>query len=288
MIAIFKRELRGYLTSMIGFVFVAVILLLVAFYFYMYNMYVGYPTFSNALTGTTFILMLVIPLLTMRSFAEERHAKTDQLLMTYPVSVPKIVAGKFFSMAFLLLITCVICGICPMIIDRFGDVNYAAEYGALLMYFLMGCCYIAMGMFISSLTESQIIAAVLSYAIFIVLFMAPSIGQAIPNEGYVSLIAFLVIAVVLAVIVYTQTKSWLVTILSFVVLAAAIGIAYWKMPLKFEGLFGKYFSKISFAEGFRRASSYNVISLTSLVTYLSVIFFFCFLTVQSVQKRRWA
>ena len=288
MIAIFKRELRGYLTSMIGFVFVAAILLLVAFYFFMYNLYVGYPSFSNALTGTTFILMLVIPLLTMRSFAEERHAKTDQLLMTYPVSVTRIVAGKFLSMAFLLFVTCLICAVCPMIIDRFGTVNYTAEYGALLMYFLMGCCYIAMGMFISSLTESQIIAAVISYAVFIVLFLASSIGQTIPNEGYVSLIAFLILAVVIAVIVFTQTKSWLVTLISFVVIAGAIGFAYWKMPVKFEGLFGEYFSKISFAEGFRKAANYYIISLPSVVTYLSVILFFCFLTVQSVQKRRWA
>ena len=98
MTAIYKRELRSYFTSMTGYVYAASVTLFVGIYFMIMNLKMGYPYFASALSGAVTILIFAVPVLTMRSMAEERHAKTDQLLITAPVSVTAIVTGKFFAM----------------------------------------------------------------------------------------------------------------------------------------------------------------------------------------------
>ena len=158
--AIFNREFKSYFTSMIGPVFVAALVLVTGIYFMVYNMSYGYPYFAYTLSASAIVFVLTVPLLTMRSFSEERHSKTDQLLLTSPVSVTQIVLGKFFSMAAVVAIPCVIFCLCPLIIKSTGTAYFLVDYSTILVYFLIGCAYVAIGMLISAMTESVIIAAV--------------------------------------------------------------------------------------------------------------------------------
>ena len=181
MIAIYKRELNSYFNSMIGYVFVAVLVFFTGIYFMAYNVYGGLPQFSYTLYSLMTILMFAMPLLTMKSMAEERRSRTDQLLLTSPVTLTGVVLGKFFAMATVFLIPLALCAFCPLIIAMNGEARLLSDYACLLAFFLMGCVFIAIGMFLSSLTESQIIAAVSTFAVLLVLFLWDDLISFLPS-----------------------------------------------------------------------------------------------------------
>lgn len=175
MLAVYKKELRGYLTSMIGYVFVAFVLLILGIYFTAYNLQFASPDFGMTLNSVTFIFLIITPILTMKILAEEKKNKTDQLLWTAPVPVWKVVMGKYLSMVTMYLIPVAIVGLYPLIMGKYGTVSYAMAYTALLGFFFLGCAQIAVGMFLSSVTESQVIAAVLTFGALFCSFMMDGI-----------------------------------------------------------------------------------------------------------------
>ena len=171
MIAIYKRELSSYFNSMIGYVFIAALVCFTGIYFMAYNLYNGLPYFSYSLMSLMNILMFTVPILTMKSMAEERRGRTDQLLLTAPVPLWAVVLGKYLAMVTVLLIPVILCAFCPLIIAANGEAHLLSDYASLLAFFLMEYLLLAIGMFISSLTESQIIAAVGTFAVLLLLFL---------------------------------------------------------------------------------------------------------------------
>ena len=181
MTAIYKRELNSYFNSMIGYVFIAVLVFFTGIYFMAYNLYSGLPQFSYTLYSLMSILMFAIPLLTMKSMAEERRSRTDQLLLTAPVSLTGVVMGKFLAMATVFLIPVALCAFCPLIIAMNGEARLLSDYAALFAFFLMGCVFLAIGMFLSSLTESQIISAVSTFAVLLILYLWDDLTGFLPS-----------------------------------------------------------------------------------------------------------
>lgn len=171
MTAIYKRELSSYFNSMIGYAFVAVLIFFTGIYFMAYNLYNGLPQFSYTLYSLMSILLITIPILTMKSMAEERHSRTDQLLLTSPVTLTGVVLGKYFAMVTVFLIPVALMAFCPLIIAMNGEARLLSDYAALFAFFLMGCVFLAIGMFLSSLTESQIISAVSTFAVLLILYL---------------------------------------------------------------------------------------------------------------------
>ena len=155
--AIYKRELAAYAHSMTGCVATAFLLAVVGLYFMAYNLYQGTPGFATALNAASFLLILVVPLLTMRSLAEERKNRTDQLLLTAPVSVTGVVLGKFAAMATVFAVPCVLFCLCPLILKiasgSSGVVYFQSDYATILAFFLMGCLFLSVGLLLSALTE---------------------------------------------------------------------------------------------------------------------------------------
>ena len=149
MLAIYKREVRSYFQSMVGCVFVAFLIAFTGIYFMAYNLTAGYPYFSYTLSGTLIVFIVGIPLITMRSFSEERKNKTDQLLLTAPVKISDIILGKYLALLVVFLIPLVIVAFYPLIFAKFGDVYLLTSYGSLIAFFIMGAALIAIGMFIS-------------------------------------------------------------------------------------------------------------------------------------------
>ena len=162
--AVYKRELRSYFTSMTGYLFIAVVVFFIGIYFMANNLYYGAPGFATTLLNVMVVLLVAVPVLTMRSMAEERRSRTDQLLLTAPVSVTGVVMGKYLAMVTILAIPMALSCICPLIIAANGTSQLLSDYASIFAFFLMGCVFVAVGMFISSLTESQIIAAVGTFA----------------------------------------------------------------------------------------------------------------------------
>ena len=237
--AIYKRELKSYFQSMIGYAFVAFMMAFVGIYFTAYNLNMGYPYFSYVLSSTLFIFMIAVPVLTMKSFAEERKSKTDQLLLTAPVSVTGVVLGKFFAMVTVFAIPVVMSCVYPLIIKMQGTAYLKVDYAAILVYFAIGCVYIAIGMFLSSLTESQIIAAVSTFAVLLVFNMWSGLIEFLP-DGTIG--------------------TWL----------------------------KEFLGKLDFASLLSGLISNSLLDISGLMLCISLVFLFVFLTIQTIQKRRWS
>lgn len=180
--AVLKRELKAYFTSVIGWIFLAAFFFVFNLYFVANNLIYGTPYLSYSLSNVAFVLVIIIPILAMRSMAEDRRTKTDQLLYTAPVSIPKVIIGKFLALvAIFSIVVGAIC-LCPLLLSRFGSVPMAESYAAILGIWLYGCLSIAICVFVSALTESQVIAAVLSFTLLFIGFMMQQITGLISSS----------------------------------------------------------------------------------------------------------
>lgn len=285
--AIYKRELASYFNSMIGWLFTAVLTVFVGIYFFVYNLFNGYPYFSMSLSYTLFVFMVIIPILTMRSMAEERRSKTDQLLLTAPVSVTGVVMGKYLAMLTVFAVPTAIACLCPLIIALNGSSFLLADYGTILAFFLLGAVEIAVGLLISALTESQLIAAVGTFGLLMVLYLWDGLVSFLPSDASGSLLGLLVILILVCILLNALSNNWKVTAGVLVVGAAVIIGFYIKDSSAFAGLLPDILGRFSLITAFDSFASDHVFDLRGILLYLSLSALLVFLTVQVVQKRRW-
>lgn len=183
MLAIFKRDFRSYFHSFTGSLFIGAVLFITGIYVTVYNLLGGVPKVSYALSSVLIIFMITIPVLTMKVLAEDRKQKTDQLLLTAPISVGKIVFGKFMALTAVFNIPVLIICCYPIILNCFGEVPILESYVAIVAFYLYGLACIAIGVFVSSLTESQVIAAVLSFGLLFLGYMMSGICGLLSSSG---------------------------------------------------------------------------------------------------------
>ncbi len=285
--AVFKREFKSYFVNMSGYVFIGVMLLFCGIFTMAINLISHSAQFEYVLGNETIVLMLIIPVLTMRSMAEDRRTKTDQLLFSLPVSTAAVVVGKFLAMIAVYAVTCAAMGIVPLILKIFGSVPLGAAYAALFGFFLLGCSLIAICMFLSSLTSSQIIAAVLGIGATLALYLMSGLASLLPSTASGSLIGLLVIGAVLGAIVFAMTRNYLIAAISAAVCIIPTAVVYIVDSTLFEGLLPKIVGYLAVFDRFVTFSN-GVFDLTALVYFLTVTVFFVFLSVQSMDKRRWS
>ncbi len=181
--AIYKKELQSYFHSFLGPLFIGAFLLLLGIYFAVYDLFMGYPYIGYALSSVTFLFLIAIPVLCMKILAEERHQKTDQLILTSPVSVTGIVLGKFFALATIFAIPVALVSLYPVVMSFFGTVDIGKSYLAVFGFLLYGLASIAVCVFISSLTESQVIAAVVSFGVLFFGYIVSGLCSMISSTG---------------------------------------------------------------------------------------------------------
>lgn len=286
--AIYKREIRSCFHSMIGYVFIAFLTAFAGIYFMAYNLNYGYPYFSYVLSGITFIFLIAIPLLTMRSFSEEQKSKTDQLLLTSPVNLFEIVMGKYLAMVTILAVPCVIYLIFPLIIKAQGTAYILVDYLSIMMFFLLGCVYIAIGMFVSALTQSQILAAIGTFAILLILYLWEGILEFLPNSAMLNALGVAAIFSVIVFLIWQMTKNWLISaVLELAVIAGSI-ITYIIKSSLYEGVLADVLGRLDLTEIFTGISSDSLLDVSGIVLYLTLIVLFIVLTMQMIQKRRWS
>lgn len=286
--AIYKRELDSYFHSMIGYVFIAFFLAFTGVYFMAYNLNYGYPIFSYVLSSLVFILLIAIPVLTMKSFSEDRKSRTDQLLLTAPVSLGQIVMGKYLAMVTVYLIPNLVFCLYPLVIKLQGNAYLLTDYCGILVFFLMGCVYISIGMFLSSLTESQIIAAISSFGVLLILYLWDGILGFLPSSALLNLVILLVLLTLVSVLVWHITGNPVMAgILEVIFLTAGI-IVYAVNSSVYESLLSDVLGRLDLTAPLTDVVSSSLLDTGSIILYLSVIGLFIFLTMQSIQKRRWS
>lgn len=288
MLAIYKREFKSYFQSMVGCVFVAFLVAFTGIYFTAYNLNAGYPYFSYTLSGSLIVFIVGIPLITMRSFAEERKNKTDQLLLTAPVSLTKIVLGKYLAMISVVAIPNLIFCLFPLLIKMNGTAYLKTDYISIGVFFLLGCVYVAIGMFMSALTESQMIAFITTFGLLLILYLWNGIIGFLPSSAIGSLIGLIVVFTIIIVYVYHMTENWMLSaVLEVLGIVASVATYIVKSSL-FENLLTKILGKLALADVFTDITNNHIVDITGIVLYLSVIAIFIVLTIQAIQKRRWS
>ena len=286
MTAIYKRELKSYLTSMVGYLFIFFVLVLTGIYFSAYQLSAAYPKFETTLSAVTFVFLIGVPILTMRVLAEERKQKTDQLLLTAPVSVGNIVTGKYLALVTVYAIPILVLCTYPLIMSKFGTVDFGTAYTAILGFFLLGCANLAIGVFISSLTESQVIAAVLTFVILFAFYMMNGISSFFSEGALSTCITFGLLILAAAIIVYTMIKNVLISAAVGVIGEVILVIVYLLKSSIFEGGIQKVLDIFNLSGHFDNFTN-NIFDIKGIVYFLSVIAVCLFLTMQSILKRRW-
>jgi len=286
MFAILKREFKSYMHNMTGPLFIFFLLLFTGVCVTIFNLLAGYSSFQYAIEFTGIAFLVIIPIITMRSLSEDKANRTDKLLFSLPIKTSDIVLGKFFAIVAVFIIPIAVMMIYPIALSAYGYMYYAASYGAILALFLLGLALISICMFISSLTESQIIAAVISLGILIFLLALPLLTSVIPESALASFIGFIIVAALLSVLIWRLTKNpnaGMIAAIATVV--PTCGIYFFKREW-FEGLFPAVIEKLSLYSQFYNLNS-GVFDIKSVVYLISVTVFFLFLCTQSLERRRW-
>ena len=286
MIAVLKHELRMYFRSLTAYVFGAFLLVFVGLGAMLYNIQAAVSNFEFVLSFSSLGFTIIVPILTMRVIAEEKKQKTDQLLYSLPITTTQVIIGKYLALLVLYLIPLCIISVYPLIFSQFGDVYLLTSYGSIVAFFLLGAALIAVGVFISSLTDNQGFAAGVGVAVILLNYYSVTLSEYVSSTAMGSVIAMLVIALILGAVIHHLTGNENFAFGICILLIAVVGVGYLLAPSAFEGLLPSVMEKLSLFERFTGFVN-GVFDLTAVIYDLSVIVFFLFLSVQSLEKRRY-
>ena len=286
MVAVLRHELSLYYHSLTGYVFGAFLLVFTGIGALIYNINASVANFEYVLSFIQVVFIIIVPILTMRIIADEKRQRTDQLLYSLPISTSDIVVGKFLALLVVYIIPMIVICTYPLIFSMYGDVYLPTSYGSIVAFVFLGLALISIGMFISSLTESQGMAAGICVVVMLFNYYCTKLADAVSNTSIGALIAIIVLMVILGFIIRFMTKSDVIGYGFAIFTSIIAGVLYLVKPQLLEDLLPNVMKQISLFERF--TMFYNgVFDLTAIVYYISVIAFFLFLCVQSLEKRRY-
>ncbi|MFY9175831.1 MAG: ABC transporter permease [Caldicoprobacterales bacterium] len=288
MLAVFKRELRAYFTSSTGFIFMGFFLLLSGFFFAMTNLFPASPDYNAVLGSITFIFLIVVPILTMRLMPDDKRQRTDQLLFTSPTSLTGIVLGKYFAAVSVFVLTLLITCIYPIILSFFGNLATWEIVGGYIGFLLLGSAFISIGLFISTLTENQVIAAVITFSALLFMWILDWVTQGLPTDKTSGIIFAGIIALALGAFVYFNTRNIYVGVATTLVGAIIIVLTYFLADKYFfDGFIVRVFEWFSLLKRYEEFQI-GILSLSPIVYYITFSAAFVFLTIRVLEKRRWS
>ena len=286
MIAVLKHELKNYFHSLTAYLFCAFLLVFVGIGAMLYNIQSAMANFELVLAFVCIGMVVIVPVLTMRVLSEEKKQKTDQLLYALPLKGAQIIMGKYLALLIIFLIPMCIISTYPLIFAQYGEVYLLTSYGSLVAFYIMGAALIAIGTFISSLTENQGFAAGIAIPVMLLNYYSVTLAEYVSATAMGSFIALGVVVFLVAVLVKHITRNENLSYGIGIVGVAVLCVTYFMDSSKYEGLLAKIMSQLSLFERFYTFVN-GVFDITSIVFYVTVIIFFLFLSVQSLEKRRY-
>ncbi|MCX7788465.1 MAG: ABC transporter permease [Spirochaetes bacterium] len=286
MMAILKRELKSYFLTPIGYIYMGFFLLVAGVFFTFGNLITRSSQYTGFLGGILFIYLFAVPLLTMRLFSEEKRQRTDQLLLTSPISIPEIVLGKFLAAFIVYLITLAITVMYALVVGFFGDLSFWETLGAYIGFIFLGASYISVGVFVSAGTENQLTSALVSFFSLLLIWLIDPISNSLPVELVAGVIFAGLLVLSLCGYIYLNTKNLYITVAVLLIGAIIIAAAYFIEKGVFIGFMRKFFSWFSLNKRYENFSM-GLLKVDSLVYYLSFTGLFLFLTVRLIEKQRW-
>lgn len=291
--AVYQKELKAYMNNLYGLIFSAVILAVVGVMIFLINLNASHPyaDLSPALSYGEYALIAMVPVLCMRSMAEDRRNNADTFYFSLPLRTSSVVLGKYFALLTVNAIPTLILCLYPPILGCFGSMNYLHAYLAILMFYLMGAALIAVCMFISSLTKYMVVAGIVGLSAMGLLFLLPQLALILPSYPLISYVGFFIIIALLSVGVFFFTKNRKFTIFTASVALSLLSVAYIVLEVLtdnafFDGLLHTCICNVSPFFLFDLFLMDRMFDLFSITMLLSLMVFFVFLTVQSANKRR--
>jgi len=285
--AVFRHELSSYFNNVTGYVFGGFLLLFGGIYTMVYNLNNRYTNFEYVFGDMSFAFLIIVPILTMRVLAEERRQKTDQLLYSLPLTMTRVVLGKYAALLVVFLIPVAVISLYPIVLSAYGNIHLGTAFGAGIGFFLLGAALIAIGMFISSVTESQAVAAGLCFVVMLINYYINALAGFVSDTAFASCAAFAGMIVVLMLIIRLMTRNTLAALCIGAVLEGGLLAAYFYNADMFIGLFPEIMEQLSLFQCFYGFVN-GVFDWSGVVYFLTVIGVFLFLSVQSLEKRRWS
>lgn len=286
MSAIYRREMHGFMTNMTGAAAAAVMLFIFGLMFRYYNLYNGVLTLHYAVSGSSLVFYIVTPVLTIRPFAEERKMKTDLLLLSAPVRTSEIVIGKYLALVSVFALPVAVLCTYPLIMTAFGKETLLWDYTVIAAFFLMGCAYLSVGMFISSCTENAVIAAVFSILFVFVTQMMSGIFTVISRTPMTALLFLCVLSSLAAIIMYVLTGHFGASMAVFAALSLAFVVGYLLRRDWFGGRTESLLRVLDFSTHFSDFAG-GIVSLTNILFFLSYAALGIIFTILSYDRRRW-
>ena len=282
--AIFERELRSYFNGITGYLFIAFLLLFAGIYTMAISLKGNYADFQYVLSDMSFTFLIIVPILTMRTIAEERRQKTDQLLYTLPIGMTKIVLAKFLAMLAVLFVPVAILSIYPLILTFYGTIHLTTAYCAIIGFYFLGAALIAIGMFVSSLTENQAIAAVLCFLVLLLNYFLKNLTYYLSSSASASFIFLTLVVIAAAIVIGILTKNGFFAFFFGLLCEIVLFIVMMISSAALAGLFPAIMEKLAVFSQFDNFVN-GIFDLTGLVYFLMVILVMIFLTVQSLEKK---
>ena len=285
--AIYLKELKSYFQSMIGYIYLAFFTVAIGIYYIYYCVLNATTNFSYYVLGSvSTIFLITIPILTMKLISEEKRQKTDQLLFTAPVRTWEIIVGKYLASLTVFVISLLLIALFPLMLSLFGKVNWPMTASGFLGVFLFGSGLMAIGLLISCVKEHQMVAALLSFAIFIVMYLLPNITDMFPSSGIFTVVFLVILALLLAWLFYSETKDIRITLISGAApIGIIVGMYVWKSEI-FDNGISNIVSWFSLLDRFNDFIS-GVLNASSVVYYVSFIVASLFIGTQILERRRW-
>ena len=286
MIAVCKHELRLYFHSLYAYVFGAFLLAFVGIGSMLYNIQMAVSGFEYVLGFGSLVFVVIVPVLTMRVVAEERRQRTDQLLYAMPITTTQVILGKYLALLAVYLIPLCIIAAYPLLFSQFGEVYLLTAYGTLLAFFLLGAALLALGVFLSSITDNQGFAAGLGIALILLNYYSVNLSEEYSATALGSFVALCAVLALFGLLVRHLTQNDVLASLAAGVPILGLLAVYLLKAEALEGLVPAIMAELSLFERFYTFVS-GVFDLTAVVYYLSFAVFFLFLAVQSLEKRRY-
>ncbi|MFW6232343.1 MAG: ABC transporter permease [Spirochaetota bacterium] len=287
MIAIMAREFRTYFLTPLGYIFMGLFLLVAGFFFTIGNLLADSSYYTSFLSSILFLYLFAVPLLTMRLLSEERRQRTDQLLLTSPITVGEIVLGKFLAAFVVFLITLLVTVLYAVVVGIYGDLAVWQTVGGYIGFSLLGASFIAVGILISAVSESQVSAAFFTFFALLLIWFLNLVKSVAPVDPVSSTVFAAALVIGLAGFFYANTKSLIAGAAVVVLGAAVIVVLHLLQPEVFDGLIPEVLDWFSLLERFD-SFSLGLIELEEVIFYLSFTSIFLFVTVRLIEKRRWA
>ena len=286
MLAVLKKELKTYFLTPAGWIFLAVFLLVSGILFSIAHVFSQNGQYAGFLSGLLFLFLLVVPLLTMRIFTDEKRFRTDQLLLTGPTGLWGIVLGKFLAALAVFLITVAVTVLYPVLLSFHGRMDWPMIVGTYVGFILLGSAFISIGVFISQISEGVVGAAVLTFCALIITFIIDFLRPYMPANEISGLVWALLLLSIPVFRIYSTGRNWLIATIIAAVLALTV-VGFWVFGRDiFTGLIGNTLGWLSLT---RRFGSFTLglLRLDAIIYYLSFSGLFLFLTVQSLERQRW-